>query len=78
MSTTYEQLATILTKVHDAPPEQIAPHTTFAELGVDSLTMVEISIRIERDLGVAIDDNELRPDLTLGAITVLIDAKRAA
>ncbi|WP_406124728.1 acyl carrier protein [Streptomyces canus] len=31
-----------------------------AELDVDSLTLVEISIRIERDLGVHIDDNELQ------------------
>ncbi|MEV7427041.1 MULTISPECIES: acyl carrier protein [unclassified Streptomyces] len=78
MSTTYEQLAAILAKLHDTPPERITPHVTFAELDIDSLTMVEISMRVERDLGVAIDDNELRPDLTLGAATALIDAKQAA
>ncbi|MBV9023633.1 MAG: acyl carrier protein [Streptomycetaceae bacterium] len=77
MSTTYDQLVEILAKLHDAPPDRISPDTTFAELDIDSLTMVEISIRIERDLGVTVDDNELQPDLTLGGTAELIDAKQA-
>ncbi|MCX5384668.1 acyl carrier protein [Streptomyces sp. NBC_00083] len=75
MSTTYDQLVEIVTKLHDAPRDRISPEATFAQLDVDSLTMVEISMRIERDLGVHIDDNELEEDLTLGATTELIDAK---
>ncbi|MEU5594335.1 acyl carrier protein [Streptomyces sp. NPDC020298] len=77
MSTTYDQLVEIVTKLHDAPADRISPDITFAELDVDSLTLVEISIRIERDLGVRIDDNELQEDLTLAATTELIDSKLA-
>lgn len=77
MSTTYDQLVQIVTKLHDAPTDRISPDITFAELDVDSLTLVEISIRIERDLGVHIDDNELQEDLTLEATTKLIDSKLA-
>jgi acyl carrier protein len=77
MSTTYDQLVEIVKKLHDAPSDRISPDVTFAQLDVDSLTMVEISIRIERDLGVHIDDNELQEDLTLGATTKLIDSKLA-
>lgn len=77
MSTTYDQLVEIVTKLHDAPPDRISPDVTFAQLDVDSLTMVEISMRIERELGVHIDDNELQEDLTLGATTKLIDSKLA-
>ncbi|MBR8642799.1 acyl carrier protein [Streptomyces tuirus] len=77
MSTTYDQLVEIVTKLHDAPQDRIGPDVTFAQLDVDSLTMVEISMRIERDLGVPIDDNELQEDLTLGATTELIDSKLA-
>ncbi|MDT0485640.1 MULTISPECIES: acyl carrier protein [Streptomyces] len=77
MSTTYDQLVQIVTKLHDAPAERISPDVTFAQLDVDSLTLVEISIRIERDLGVHIDDNELQEDLTLAATTKLIDSKLA-
>lgn len=77
MSTTYDRLVEILAKLHDAPPDRISPDATFAELHVDSLTMVEISIRIEREFGVTVGDNELRPDLTLGGTAELIEAKQA-
>lgn len=75
MSTTYDQLVDIVTKLHDAPPDRISPDVTFAQLDVDSLTLVEISMRIERDLGVHLEDNELEEDLTLGATTQLIESK---
>ncbi|KAF5991193.1 acyl carrier protein [Streptomyces mirabilis] len=78
MSTTYDQLVEILARLHDAPADRISPEATIAELGVDSLTMVEISIRIERDLGVAVGDDELRPDLTLVDLAGLVDARQAA
>jgi acyl carrier protein len=78
MSTTYDQLVEILARLHDAPADLISPEATFAELDVDSLTTVEISIRIERDLGVAVGDDELRPDLSLGALAGLVDARQAA
>ncbi|MFK4106603.1 acyl carrier protein [Streptomyces sp. NPDC019531] len=77
MSTTYTQLVEIVTALHDAPPDRISPDVTFAQLDVDSLTMVEISMRIERDLGVSIADNELEEDLTLALTTQLIDSKLA-
>lgn len=77
MSTTYDQLVEIVTKLHDAPRDRISPDVTFAQLDVDSLTMVEISMRIERELGVHVADNELQEDLTLGATTKLIDSKLA-
>ncbi|WP_371650751.1 acyl carrier protein [Streptomyces mirabilis] len=78
MSTTYDQLVEILARLHDVPADRISPEATIAELGVDSLTMVEISIRIERDLGVAVGDDELRSDLTLVDLAGLVDARRAA
>ncbi|MBL1106686.1 acyl carrier protein [Streptomyces sp. 5-8] len=76
-TTTYHRLVEILAKLHDAPADRFTPEATFAGLDVDSLTMVEISIRIERDLGVTVHDSELRPTLTLGRTAALIDAQRA-
>lgn len=76
--TTYEQLVSILSALHDAPLEQFRPEATYADLDVDSLTMVEISIHIERRLGVTVEDSELVPGLTLGATAALIDARLTA
>ncbi|MFI9649454.1 acyl carrier protein [Streptomyces sp. NPDC052040] len=78
MSTTYERLVEILGRLHDTPADLVRPEATFAELDVDSLTMVEIGIRIERDLGVVVADSELRTGLTLAATAELIDAKQTA
>lgn len=74
--TTYEQIAGILAKLHGAPADRIRPEATLGELDVDSLTTVEIAIRIERDLGVTVGDDELRPDLTLGALAGLVASRR--
>ncbi|MFG3407420.1 acyl carrier protein [Streptomyces sp. NPDC048142] len=78
MTATYEQLVPILTTLHDAPTDHFRPEATCADLAVDSLTMVEISIHIERHLGVTVEDGELVPGLTLGATAELIDARPAA
>ncbi|MGW0872897.1 acyl carrier protein [Streptomyces sp. NPDC002740] len=78
MSTTYEQLVDLLTRLHDAPADRIRPGATLGELDVDSLTTVEISIRIERDLGVTVGEDELGPELTLGDLAGLVDARRTA
>ncbi|MFJ8104836.1 acyl carrier protein [Streptomyces sp. NPDC096132] len=78
MTTTYEQLVDILTRLHDAPADRIRPEATLGELDVDSLTTVEISIHIERDLKVAVGDDELEPELTLGEIARLVDTRQAA
>ncbi|MFE5996161.1 acyl carrier protein [Streptomyces sp. NPDC056454] len=78
MTATYKQLVSILTTLHEAPADHFRPEATYADLDVDSLTMVEISIYIERHLGVTVDDSELVPDLTLGATAELIDARLSA
>lgn len=75
MSTTYEQLVAIIARLHDADPELVRPEATFTELDVDSLTMVEIGMRLERDLGIEVADHELRGNLTLDETVRLIDAK---
>ncbi|MGW1892238.1 acyl carrier protein [Streptomyces sp. NPDC002004] len=75
--TTYEQIFGIIAKLHDVPSDLARPEATLGELDVDSLTTVEISIHIERDLGVAVGDDELQPDLTLGEIAHLVESRRA-
>ncbi|MFE9680387.1 acyl carrier protein [Streptomyces sp. NPDC002701] len=78
MSSTYERLVEILTRLHDIPADRLRPAATLGELDIDSLTTVEISIRVERDLGVPVADDELQPDLTLAELADLIESRRAA
>ncbi|MEU3410699.1 MULTISPECIES: acyl carrier protein [unclassified Streptomyces] len=74
--TTYEQIADVVISLHDVPADLIRPEATLGALDVDSLTTVEIGIRIERDLGVTVGDDELDPGLTLGQIAALVDSRR--
>ncbi|MFG2222963.1 acyl carrier protein [Streptomyces sp. NPDC048644] len=74
--TTYDRLVAILQELHDAPAGQLRPDATFADLGVDSLTMVEISLRLERNLRIEVGDNELTEDLSLEQTAKLIDTKQ--
>ncbi|MFT2019249.1 acyl carrier protein [Streptomyces sp. 796.1] len=78
MSATYDRLIGLLTKLHETPPADVSPDVTYAELDVDSLTLVEIAMHVERELGVSIEDNELHPDLSLAATVKLIDERLPA
>ena len=52
------------------------PETLLAEdLGIDSLTMLEIVLSIEEALGFRIEDSELRNIRTMGDVTTFIDKK---
>ncbi|MEU6018368.1 acyl carrier protein [Streptomyces sp. NPDC047515] len=74
----YDRLVAVLQYLHDAPAEQLTPDATYAGLGVDSLTMVEISMRLERELGVEVADDELSQDLSLAETVRLIESKLSA
>ncbi|MEU5846865.1 acyl carrier protein [Saccharopolyspora shandongensis] len=75
-STTYEQLVSILGQIHDTPMDELGPDLSYADLGIDSLTFVELSLRVKRDLGITVEDDELSEELTLADTASLIDSKR--
>nr|WP_209310525.1 acyl carrier protein [Streptomyces spiramenti] len=66
----------ILAGIHDAPSEHLTPGATLNDLDVDSLTLVELALRVERNLGVHIDDADLHGGLTLAGTAELIDRAR--
>ena len=76
-NTSYDRLVAILQDVHDVTPEETTPQTTYHDLGVDSLTVVELTLQLQRELGIALEDDELTDDLTLAETASLIDAKLA-
>ena len=76
-NTSYDRLVAILQDVHGVTPEDTTPETTYHDLGVDSLTVVELTLQLQRELGIALEDDELTDDLTLAQTASLIDAKLA-
>ncbi|MBW3657533.1 MAG: acyl carrier protein [Actinobacteria bacterium] len=67
----------ILSTTFGVPADDISPDATFESLGMDSLDVVELTLVVEEELGVRIDDEELADVLTVGAAVDRIRTKRA-
>jgi acyl carrier protein len=66
----------ILKKVLDVKDSEIIPGAKLDEsLGIDSTEMVEISVSIKKELGVALKDNELKKTHSLNEIVAILKTK---
>ncbi len=66
----------ILKKVLDVKDNEIIPGAKLDEsLGIDSTEMVEISVSIKKELGVALKDNELKKTHSLNEIVAILKSK---
>ncbi|GAA2656380.1 acyl carrier protein [Streptomyces lunalinharesii] len=65
MSAVYKHLTTLLTEKFKVPAQQIRPDATFADLGVDSLAIAELSLLLSERNGVEISDEDLKGSTTL-------------
>jgi acyl carrier protein len=69
-----QAIAMIAAKVKRAP-ESIAPATTFAELGIDSLAAIELIFQFEDTFNITISDETVRG---LRTVQDVVDALRTA
>lgn len=72
MSDTYQQLVERLTKHFPSISTPLSPDSTFVQLGLDSLHMVELSVELSDQLGVDVDG--LTPDSTIQDAVELVEA----
>ncbi len=75
---TYDTLQTILVENFGVDASAVSADTTFAELELDSLDLVELSMAVEDQLGVGIADDEVEKIASVGDAVNLIDAKVTA
>lgn len=71
----FEKVASILSDYNGTDVSEISPDTTFAELSLDSLDVVELVMSFEDEFGVTIEMNENLK--TVGDITKYIEEKLA-
>lgn len=70
------KIKNILKKVLDVKDSEIIPGAKLDEsLGIDSTEMVEISVSIKKELGVALKDNELKKTHSLNEIVAILKTK---
>ena len=58
------------------PPQQVVPAASLANLGVDSLMMLELVFECEDRFGVTLDKN-LKSPKTVGELVALVDRLRS-
>lgn len=68
MSLNMESLSQILVTRFRVADDQIVPEASFDDLGLDSLSQVELAMAIEKQLGVKITDDELDEMESIGDI----------
>lgn len=73
------ELTTLIAEKFKVSPDRLRPDTNLvADLGADSLDVVEIVMALEDRLGVSIEDAEAEAVRTFGDALALVRAKLAA
>jgi len=68
----FEFLADVLSEKYDVPREAISPEATLTELGLDSLTVVELLFDVEDEFGIEIPEERANFQ-TLAEAAALVD-----
>ena len=66
--TTFEKLCRIITDEFNLDDTELTMETTFSELGLDSLQLVDAVMRIEEEFGIEISDEEMEKFHSLGDV----------
>ncbi|MBO3747440.1 acyl carrier protein [Streptosporangiaceae bacterium NEAU-GS5] len=68
-NTIYSRLTTILVANFGVPEHEITPASTFADLELDSIALVELVLVVEQEFGITVPEGELSgsDDLTKAA-----------
>ncbi len=72
MRTPYAFLADVLTEKYEVDPDAISPEATLTELGLDSLTIVELLFDVEDEFGIEVPE-EAATFETLAEAAALVD-----
>ncbi len=77
MSPVYDRVKELLIDKFGVPADEISPESTFEDMDLDSLDLVEFALAAEEDLGVRISDEEAEQLTTLSDTVALLEAKGA-
>lgn len=70
-----QRLKDILVDELNLNPSALLPESRLEDAGLDSLTLVELSVQLQETAGVAIGEDELASASTVGALDRLVAAR---
>lgn len=71
--TTYDRLVRILADEHQLAPEELQPEARLDELGIDSLSVMELLFKIEDAFHIQVPNDQVQL-VTINDIVVYVDA----
>ncbi|ALO99027.1 MULTISPECIES: acyl carrier protein [Streptomyces] len=74
----FETLKEMLVNKLKVTPESVVPDATREDIELDSLAVVELSLVLEKELGLTISDDELLEAATVGDMAKLMEERSAA
>lgn len=74
----FEQVREIIARKFQVDPDDITPAATLKDLELDSLDVVDLSLVVEKELGVAISDDEMLQAETVEAVVTLVESRSAS
>jgi acyl carrier protein len=77
VSTVQTTLYSTLTTKFQVPESEIVPSVSLGALGLDSLSLVELALILQEQLGVDVEEHETAKDTTVAQLTDVLTAKRA-
>jgi acyl carrier protein len=78
MSSAHDSVVEVFVTRFDLDAETVVPEATFDDLGLDSLSQLELATALKKRLGVVISDEELSEVSTVSDIVALVEEKGAA
>lgn len=77
MTTTLELLQRLLSEGFGLPLEQLQPEMRLEDIGVDSLTFLEVTFALEKELHIRFPE-DAGPIRTVGDVVAVVDKLRGA
>ncbi|WP_338780043.1 acyl carrier protein [Streptomyces sp. DG1A-41] len=77
MSAHQDRLFQLVSEKLGVLPEELNTSATFDTLDLDSLALIELSVIVQKEFGVQIDETALTPEHTFGDVLAVIDTKAA-
>ncbi|MBP2706828.1 acyl carrier protein [Microbispora sp. RL4-1S] len=71
----FNQVREIIARKFQLDPNAITPEAKLKDLELDSLDVVDLSLVIEKELGVAVSDEEMLQAETVEAVVTLVESR---
>ncbi|OKK14739.1 hypothetical protein AMK16_29775 [Streptomyces sp. CB00455] len=78
MSSVHDSVVEVFVARFGLDPETVLPEATFDDLGLDSLSQIELATALKKRLGIVVSDEELSDLSTVSDIVALVEQKGAA